>query len=646
MASTSPPPSGTSTAVTLAWGVLCALAILAAGADLAPHLMGWLDAGELSVADLRRTDLVVSACSRFLATSLSMLVALCALALPLTANVYTPRLIELFLADRLNRVVLVFFVLANGVVLWNAFMVSADPNSARVRALLSVGITLSAILVIGPYFLYVLRFLLPQTIVARLSREVLRDYQSLIKAKEGAIQEAVTNVQYIGKVTLRSIQRHDRDVASEGLRALEELFTAYLEVKAMVPPVELPTPTRDALGLGPELAQDVVRKDAIVEVAILQELSLLLPVAIQAGVGEVVSQIAALTRRCGVAVAARDDDRIEELITLYFNTFLRSSLKTRSAEAFYKICYQYRRFATDLLEFDPALAERVTFFLDYYAHQAARMNLPFLINVVAYDLAALCDVAYQRELPGKGRFLEAFIALDRDQPGIMDLPGVVKAQIILAARLRTRGDKQASTQLVRELQKVSPEALRETFSEIVAARDQEHFWEIADRRRHLDHVEAEFRPAIGELREMLLGPASMGLATLLFHDKPASSQGSELSRGGLQEPIVAPAPAIPADPDSTARGSGLSPLGGQRAFEESLARELAQEPEDPQATEAGKVLSPLAKVRREAERVRPSRATARSEPPSFDGSTVAAEPPSPSAGSQSSGLSGGPSGGS
>ncbi|MBL4849967.1 MAG: DUF2254 domain-containing protein [Planctomycetes bacterium] len=583
----------------LVWMVICAISIVVAAVDLGPHLAGWFDGSSPTPEDLARTEQVVSACSRFLATSLSMLVALCALALPLTANAYTPRLIELFLEDRLNRAVLMFFVIANAIVLWNAFMLGAvDPDSARARALLSVLLTLAALLVIAPYFLYVLRFLLPQTIVARLGREVRYDFESLVKAREGALENAITNVQYIGKVTLRSIQRHDRDVAAEGLRALEDLFTAYLEVKSDVPPTDLPTATRDALGLGPELAQEVVRKDAVIEVAILQELSLLLPVAMESGVGEVVSQIAALTRRCGVAVAVRNDDRIEELITLYFNTFLRSALKSRNAEAFYKICYQYRRFATDLLALDPPLAERVTFFLDYYAHQAVRMNLPFLINVVAYDLAALCEEAYGRQLPSKERFLEAFIALDRDQPGILDMPGVVKAQIILAARLRTRGDKHASTQLVKELHKVSREVLRETFGEIVAARDQEHFWEIADRRRHLDHVEAECRPAIGELREMLLGTQTLGAATMMFLDgsnamPPANPDLATIRMGAI--PPTSRTRAV--DVQVTDGGKTQSPLS-QGAFEEALVRELAEESEDPNATETGKTLSPLVAIQR------------------------------------------------
>jgi hypothetical protein len=401
----------------------------------------------------------------------------------------------------------------------------------------------------------------------------------------------------------------------------------------------------------------------VVEVAILQELSLLLPVAIDAGVGEVVSQIATLTRRCGTAVAVRNDDRVEEMITLYFNTFLRSALKSRNSEAFYKICYQYRRFATDLLTLDPPLAERITFFLDYYAHQALRMNLPFLINVVAYDLAALCEEAYQRDLATKVRFLEAFILLDRDLPGILGMAGVVKAQIILAARLRTRGDEEASTQLFNQLQKVPKEVLRETFREIVAARDQEHFWEIGDRRRHLDHVESEFRPAIGTLREMLLGVQTLGNATLLFmdgrqvpgHDESFATSRSEddAAAAAVQETMVGSARSLEdlaegaqddEDPERTLAGESLSaedlarltagaprpsttrqPLGSHdmgatmigmdggpmspRAFEESVGAEISEDDEDPEATLDGQSLSAadLAHLSRaRAERPEPS----------------------------------------
>ena len=551
--------SATSAGFAAIWTLLCAVLLALLIFDLLPHL-GSL-AKPVRGDALREASNAITACSRFLGVALSMLVALCALAIPLTANVYTPKLIELFVADRLNRAVIGYFVLANAIVLWNDAMLGLSGGSVapRPRALLCVALTLVALLSIAPYLLYVLRFLVPQSIVSRIQREVVASIDDLgdetdPAEQDRALRRAVTNVQYLGKVTLRSIQRHDRDVAAEGLRALEEVFQAYQTRKPYLSPRALRSSCRDALGIGPELSLEIERKQAVIEVAILAELNLLLPVAIRVEVGEVVAQIAALTRHLGLRVAERGDAGAADMVTLYFNTFLRHALKTRSADSFYKLVYQYRRFAENVLESAPQLSEKVAFFLDYYAHQAVRMGMPYLLNVVAYDLAALCEAAYERKVHCRRRLLDTFVALDRDEPGILDMPGMVKAQIILTAKLATTGVEDAAALLEAELRKVPQEVLRETFGQIIAARE-ENFWEIADRRRHLDHVEPAYRRAVRDLRKRLTGVDESGVATLLFMEEARQQAQAAAARKSTRE---APRPR-PSGPKPAAEAPSPSP---------------------------------------------------------------------------------------
>ena len=551
--------TATSAGFAAIWTLLCAVLLALLIFDLLPHfeLLTQPARGDA----LREASNAITACSRFLGVALSMLVALCALAIPLTANVYTPKLIELFVADRLNRLVIGYFVLANAVVLWNDVMLglSGAEVAARPRALVCVALTLVALLSIAPYLLYVLRFLVPQSIVGRIQREVVASIDDLgdetdPAEQDQALRRAVTNIQYLGKVTLRSIQRHDRDVAAEGLQALEEVFQAYQTRKPYLSPSALRSSCRDALGLGPELSLEIERKQAVIEVAILAELNLLLPVAIRVEVGEVVAQIAALTRHLGLRVAERGDAGAADMVTLYFNTFLRHALKTRSPDSFYKLVYQYRRFAENVLESAPQLSERVAFFLDYYAHQAVRMGMPYLLNVVAYDLAALCEAAYERKVHCRKRLLDLFIALDRDEPGILDMPGMVKAQIILSAKLATTGVEDAAGLLESELRKVPEEVLRETFGQIIAARE-ENFWEIADRRRHLDHVEPAYRKAVRDLRKRLTGVDEAGVATMLFMEEARKEAQLAARKGTREAPRPTPRgpkPAAPQEPPSEA----------------------------------------------------------------------------------------------
>ncbi|MEZ6184284.1 MAG: DUF2254 family protein [Planctomycetota bacterium] len=492
---------------------------LALGSGLVAVLAGWViaEVAPLAIpvlfepyeAHTGSTE-IMRDLSRMLGVALSMLVALCAIAIPLTANVYTPKLIELFVADRINRLALGYFVVTNAFVLWNAYVVfdTLSPHTAQLRIFVSVLLTLGALVLIVPYVGYVLRFLIPRTIVQRLEREVTR---ALERAKRGRVEEiaelrheVLETIQYLGKIVLRSVDRYDRDTVFEGLRALNDVFHTYQQCKVDLPREWFRAARGEIQGLGPELIQEAHRQQASVEVAILQEFGLVLPLAI-GRLPEIVASLAASTRYFGVAAAQSGDAGVKEQVTLFFNTFLRASLQRRHPDTFYKFVYQYRRFAEEILDCDPQHVVRVTFFLDYYGHQAVRMGLGFLINVVAYDIASLVELAFRRRSEVRDQLLAALIELDRNEAGLSSMPGVVKAQLILAAKLHTSEDRRAVDALVGELEKLPREQLAGAVAQILAARE-ENFWEIADRRRHLDHVEARYRPALDVLRARLLGP--------------------------------------------------------------------------------------------------------------------------------------------
>lgn len=544
-----------------AGGVLLAAVVLAGAADLAPRL-GQILLGETPGGS--EVPLVIRDLSRMLGVTLSMLVALCAIAIPLTANVYTPKLIELFVADKGNRIVLGYYVLANAFVLWNGFVVFDEhPETTRLRVFACLVLATGGLVMIVPYFYYVLRFLIPRTIVDRLEREVVRDLHRATRRKDGdglarTRYAVLENVQYLGKIVLRSVDRYDRDTADQGLRALRSVFEAYHARKEYLPDAWFRPSRGEMQDLGPELAREALRQRAGLEVAILSEFSLILPIAV-GRLPDVVATIARFTRQFGVRTTERRDLGAREHVTLFFNTFLRIALQKRHSDTFYKFIYQYRRFAEEILDKDGEHAARVAFFMDYYGHQAVRMSMGFLINVVAYDLSGLCDVAYRTNAACREELLAILIELDRDRQGLIDMPGVIKAQLILAAKLQTRGKLDSAKSLIRELRKVKPELLEEAFSQIVAARE-ENFWEIADRRRHLDHVEPRFRPAVDLLREHLLGPGrARGHDTEMFLKAVTETMMQGLS------PISAPTPAPGAlERPSAIRGEDLRP-GSRRA---------------------------------------------------------------------------------
>src|SRR3990170_6401972 len=84
--------------------------------------------GEMSWAGVNNAKLVdiLSPMARAYNNVLAMLIATIGLAIPLTANVHTPTLIEMFLRDRINQFVLFFMALGAAHVLWVAYLVGPE----------------------------------------------------------------------------------------------------------------------------------------------------------------------------------------------------------------------------------------------------------------------------------------------------------------------------------------------------------------------------------------------------------------------------------------------------------------------------------------------------------------------------------------
>src|SRR5205823_9252951 len=125
-------------------------------------------AGAMSWADINNAKLVdvLSPMARAYNNVLAMLIATIGLAIPLTANMHTPKLIEMFLRDRVNRYVLSFIALGAAHVLWVDYMIG--PQFAPTWSIaLSVLLAIVGWALLLPYFFYVVRFVDPSRLVIR-----------------------------------------------------------------------------------------------------------------------------------------------------------------------------------------------------------------------------------------------------------------------------------------------------------------------------------------------------------------------------------------------------------------------------------------------------------------------------------------------
>src|SRR3954471_6119980 len=116
---------------------------------------------------------VLSPMARAYNNVLAMLIATIGLAIPLTANMHTPKLIDMFLRDRLNQAMLFTMAFGAANVLFVDYLIG--PKFAPVWIFrFAVFFALLGWAVVIPYFFYVIRFLDPSTILTRLKLETMR----------------------------------------------------------------------------------------------------------------------------------------------------------------------------------------------------------------------------------------------------------------------------------------------------------------------------------------------------------------------------------------------------------------------------------------------------------------------------------------
>src|SRR6478672_7199242 len=130
--------------------------------------------GATSWAGVNNAKLVdmLSPMARAYNNVLAMLIATIGLAIPLTANMHTPKLIEMFLRDRINRWVLTFMAFGAAHVLWVDYMIGPEfaPTWAVV---LAIYLALAGWALLIPYFFYVVRFVDPSRLVVRLREDAM-----------------------------------------------------------------------------------------------------------------------------------------------------------------------------------------------------------------------------------------------------------------------------------------------------------------------------------------------------------------------------------------------------------------------------------------------------------------------------------------
>jgi hypothetical protein len=311
-----------------------------------------------------------------------------ALIVPLTANLYTPKLVTLYVKHPLIVAMLSLLLVSHVICLALNFI---PAGSLLNRVLVDLLALIYLLVMMGalPFLYGISRFLRPSYFVPMLTRKGLRSLRELGRGR--SVEDHKDNlfeiIDVVTNMALTGMARGDRQLVLRSLGALHTLLAGIIESGRgegldwrRSRPWFVP-------GMAKEGQDYLVRERVWPEAYVLAQTLKITEVATKRQhelLSELASQLVDTARRSRDTGAGA----VIELHVMTFNTLLRDAVEEQDLRRFQNLSYYYRL----LIEAFHAMPERMhdaARHLMHYAHMASRQGMVFAFETVVYDLGEL-----------------------------------------------------------------------------------------------------------------------------------------------------------------------------------------------------------------------------------------------------------------
>ncbi|HEY2746759.1 MAG TPA: DUF2254 family protein [Polyangia bacterium] len=442
--------------------------------------------------------------AQVVAAILGIVITVVSIVVQLAATRYTSRIADLFFRDRTNLAVLGFFVVACINAVWCSIAV-AHNFLPKVSVVFTMFLVTASLLIMVPYFAYVFDFLDPDRVVGRIQQQAVAsalDRSRLAGSLETRQARALVGVEQLSDIAINAASQKDKAIASGAVDAIKDLAVTYIAEKKAVHAEWFTVGERiranpDFVSLAAESIDDIAQKHIWLEYKVLRQYQSIYNEAL-GEMPDVNHLIAINTRYVGETAMASGDDEALEIAIKFFNTYMRATLNSErwNIRTAYIVLNQYRKLAESMLERgQSARVAELAFFFKYYAQIAHSMDLGFITETAAYDLAALCERAFGLHADAHDAILKVLLEVDKEAESKAQehtLRGVRKAQAKLASFYLVADDKEAGVryarQIFEDMKDERPERLASICEELLRVESKD-FWEVIDRGTNFDYVD-------------------------------------------------------------------------------------------------------------------------------------------------------------
>lgn len=466
-----------------------------------------------SLGALGSVQFVLNTNAAALTTAMAVLIALVLLTVQLAAQRYSFSVIDIFVHDRVNAILVGLFIITIVFNLWLG-LVLKETYIPPFATLVAMGLTTLCFGLLPPYILYLFDAIRADRILDHVQErfiEATAPADNLVMLDRRHAM-AARRMYQMGDIAQTAVSLGDSAVARHSVWVMFWAASQYLERKSSLPPAWFAVDERRYLGRHELIAQEIEQSRIWVEAQILDELREVFVATLNRH-HDVNATVAVVARQLGEKAIERDDAGLISCILKYINTFLRAAINQGDVRAGYHVLHQYRLLADFALERRPDLAVKIADRISYYGDAATGGPLLWMSAAAAYDLRILAELAQARGATDEvvaaiiGNVADTIHRGEaRSSPALLQ---IYKMAIALGGYFLHFGEDD-DVQTLAALLAGTPEAtLRRASAELTVV-DDPSFWELTDRVVNFDYVEPSVRTRLPEFIGLVLQASATG----------------------------------------------------------------------------------------------------------------------------------------
>ncbi len=456
---------------------------------------------------------------------LGITITVIAIVVEMASNKYSPKVMDLFVNDKLNFWVMALFVVCSVNSIWVAHILTSS-FFPIVSIILNAFLVSISLLIVIPYFNHIFTFLHPHNFIAYVEDGAIKNLEklknpSMTNEEVHRIKNSIVeSIEFVGDIAINSVIQGDRAVSQYCSNILTDLFIAYLDIKKDLPEsffvlTDVEREDADFIDFS-EFVQDIITTRKIwLERKIFRLMEIIFTIS-RENLKTVASGVLLNSTKIGEKASKLQNKEVIFTVIQYFNTFLRFAINSSDPRTAFNILEHYRNFGEILMFNMPEEVERVTFYFKYYALEAQKRHVLFILETAAHDICKLNELAFELNISCQDRLLDMFLKLDQSPEESsggpltqqeLSLIGVRIAQVKLAAFYIMKERCDLARKIFDDMKDEPLNRIR-IIQDLIEMNTDEEYWEITGRGINFFFVSENRKVALTEFFSWYDKPAA------------------------------------------------------------------------------------------------------------------------------------------